>query len=309
MKTGQNNRPPKTIGSILLALIRGSVIIQMLDKLTAKVYQAIANGFFGWLFTGYPMHARSGLAEAIGETRLWQRFGRMRRYINRMIEESLLCNLTEYLFKRFLRCRVRLFGVFGITFGAYTAAAALITSLSDNVSLYSHPKLLFALAVCFVSVVLVFSKSTLAQAICKSCVGHLILTVLGYTADDVRSAGSGEPVYRMHIPFILGLFCGILCDVALGRPTTVFTVTLTVVGLFFGYLGETVLSRRFPSYLICCLGALIVASCVQMFAPLFFDKVQFMPLLWTAAMQIVTSMICAVVLYPFIKWISRRSRR
>lgn len=108
---------------------------------------------------------------------------------------------------------------------------------------------------------------------------------------------------------VLGLFCGILCDVALGRPTTVFTVTLTVVGLFFGYLGETILSRRFPSYLICCLGALIVASCVQMFSPLFFDKVQFMPLLWTAAMQIVTSMICAVVLYPFIKWISRRSRR
>ncbi len=108
---------------------------------------------------------------------------------------------------------------------------------------------------------------------------------------------------------ILGLFCGILCDTALGKPTIVYTVTLCIIGMFFGYLGETILSRRFPSYMICCIGALIIASFVQMFAPLFFDKVPFMPLLMTAVMQIVTSVVCAVVLYPVIKWISRKSRR
>ena len=108
---------------------------------------------------------------------------------------------------------------------------------------------------------------------------------------------------------VIGLFCGILCDVALGKPTTVYTVTLCIVGLLFGYLGDTILSRRFPSYLICCLGALIAVSFIQMFAPLFFDKVPMRSLLATALVQIATSMVCAVVLYPVIKWMARRSRR
>ncbi|MBQ8830381.1 MAG: hypothetical protein IJ017_02135 [Oscillospiraceae bacterium] len=108
---------------------------------------------------------------------------------------------------------------------------------------------------------------------------------------------------------VLGLFCGILCDVALGRPTIIYTVTLSIIGLFLGYLGDTILSRRFPSYLICCLGALVVVSFVQMFALLFFEDVAIFPLLITAVIQIVTSMVCAVLLYPVIKWISRKSRR
>ena len=109
---------------------------------------------------------------------------------------------------------------------------------------------------------------------------------------------------------VIGLCCGILCDVSLGRATVVYTVTLCVIGLVLGYLGETILSRRFPSYLICCLGALIVVSFVQMFSLLFFDGIPFTKLVLTALMQVVTSMVCAVLLYPIIKKMSyRRGRR
>ena len=109
---------------------------------------------------------------------------------------------------------------------------------------------------------------------------------------------------------IIGLFCGILCDLSLGRATIVCTVALSVIGLVLGYLGETIFSRRFPSYMLCCLAALIAVSFIQMFSLLFFEKVSPMPLVMTAAMQIVTSMVFAVIMYPAVKKLShRRSRR
>ena len=108
---------------------------------------------------------------------------------------------------------------------------------------------------------------------------------------------------------LLGLFCGILCDVSLGKPTIIYTITLTIIGMLLGYLGETIFSRRFPSYLICCLGALIIVSVVQMFPLMFFDKIAIGVLVITAVKQIATSVVCAVILYPLIKWISRKNRK
>lgn len=105
---------------------------------------------------------------------------------------------------------------------------------------------------------------------------------------------------------VLGLCCGILCDVALGRPTVVCTVILTVIGLVMGYLGETIFSRRFPSYMLCCIAAVMAVSFVQMFEFLFFEDVPFFRLIATAALQTLTSCVCAVPLYPIIKKLSSR---
>ena len=109
---------------------------------------------------------------------------------------------------------------------------------------------------------------------------------------------------------VIGLFCGLLCDLALGRPTIVLTVSLSVIGLVLGYLGETIFSRRFPSYMLCCLAALLAVSFVQMFSLLFFEGVEFFVLAMTAATQTVTSLVFAVLMYPIVKKLAyRRSRR
>lgn len=105
---------------------------------------------------------------------------------------------------------------------------------------------------------------------------------------------------------VIGLFCGILCDVALGKPTVVYTVFLSILGLLMGYLGETVLSRRFPSYILCCFTALVLSSFIQMFDLLFFAGASYLHLLWTAILQTIVSLICAVPMYPVIKKLSRQ---
>lgn len=107
---------------------------------------------------------------------------------------------------------------------------------------------------------------------------------------------------------VLGLACGVLCDIAFGKATIVYTVTLSIIGLVLGYLGETVLSRGLPSYILSCFGALLVTTFIQMFELLFFDHISLLRLFLTAAVQIVVSLICAVLLYPVIRKLSQRYR-
>lgn len=225
----------QTCGSMLVALVRGSIIIRLLDKLSEKVYKAIASGFFGWLFTGYPIHAQSGLFSAVKDTKIWQRAGKVRHGVNRVIEESLICNLITHILKRFLRCRVRLYGVFGITFGAYSAISSLIISLAENTPLSEQSNLLFAAAVCFLSTILLFSKSTLAEAICNSAVGRLLLWILDHTPEEIRSAAQGEPMYQQYWAFIWGTVCGTI---------SIFVSPLWILGAVVLFIGAYLILQK-----------------------------------------------------------------
>ena len=107
---------------------------------------------------------------------------------------------------------------------------------------------------------------------------------------------------------LFGLLSGMLCDVALGRPTIVFTVTLTIIGLLFGWLGETLLTRSFLSYMLCCLAAMIIVSFIQMFPHVFFYGAPIGTLLVTAALQTGISLLAAVPMYFIAKWLAGKAR-
>lgn len=106
---------------------------------------------------------------------------------------------------------------------------------------------------------------------------------------------------------VFGIFAGILCDTAMGKPLLVFTVALTVVGLVTGYLGDTLLTRRFPSYILCCFVTMACVSFIQLFSLLFFYDESPGRLLITAAVQTGTSLVFAVPVYPISKWLARKA--
>jgi len=64
---------------------------------------------------------------------------------------------------------------------------------------------------------------------------------------------------------LFGLAAGILTDATLNEPAMVFTVLLPLIGLAAGYLSETVLVKSIQSYVILCIGALILCAFVQIF--------------------------------------------
>ena len=108
---------------------------------------------------------------------------------------------------------------------------------------------------------------------------------------------------------IFGLFAGILCDVSFGEPAGVFTVLLTITGLIIGTLADTIITRRFATFLIFSAAVLAVSAFVQMFHLLFFAGVLLQPLISTAIRQSVYSILFAFPLWFFVKALGIRAQR
>ena len=91
----------------------------------------------------------------------------------------------------------------------------------------------------------------------------------------------------------VGLFTGIVCDSSLGDSVLLFTVLLTVFGFFSGFLGEFVIARGFPSFLL--LGLISLILCTGLQAVLFFMMI---PTPWNTLLQ--TALKQLLVTLPFV---------
>ena len=199
-------------GGLLLAFIRGSVILQMLDRLSARIYGSFGSGFFGWLFTGYRSEDSGLLTSWLEGSSLWRLGGRACRFWNRQIENSLIILLVRSGMRRMLRFRLRTFGFFTVTFGAYTAVFSLVRALlaGEDISIPEHPELLFAIGMICLSIPLLLSKVTVAENLYTTTSGLLLLQILGYMPEEVILAGRGSTAGRTSVAFFAGLLCGML---------------------------------------------------------------------------------------------------
>lgn len=102
-----------------------------------------------------------------------------------------------------------------------------------------------------------------------------------------------------------GLLAGMLCDLSFNQPTIQFTLILTFLGLFIGYLSDTVIVTGFPSYIVCSLGVLLVSGFFQAFRPLFFESAPFRPLLSIGLRQTVVSLLFVIPMYYLNRFVSR----
>lgn len=128
----------------------------------------------------------------------------------------------------------------------------------------------------------------------------LLLPLVAVAAGLLGSSGWGGAC---------GLICGILCDAALGGGGLLFTVALTAMGFFSGFLGEFVLARGFPSYLLLSVGSLLLSAFIQMFRLLTFDHAPAWPLIRTGLLQTLASAIFILPLYFCVRRALRSWRR
>jgi rod shape-determining protein MreD len=100
---------------------------------------------------------------------------------------------------------------------------------------------------------------------------------------------------------ISGLFAGVFCDLSFNQPLGTFTVILTLTGIAIGALTDTIMARRFGTYLISCAVVLSFCAFVQMVPLLFLHGVPIASLFNTALWQTIYSMIFTVPLWFCIK--------
>lgn len=162
----------------------------------------------------------------------------------------------------------------------------------------------------------------------KSTLGLLLVLIVGY----FLQSGVFSPLHEygcapLILPLIavgiglignaawggaFGLAAGILCDASLGSGSLPFTVALTALGFFAGFLGDFVLSRAFPGFFVLSLLTLIVSALVEMF-PLLFGYAPIGALLLTGAKQTTVSLLFTLPIYLCLRralraWLRMRAR-
>lgn len=109
-----------------------------------------------------------------------------------------------------------------------------------------------------------------------------------------------------HAGGIAGLFAGILCDASFNQPLGVFTVLLTLTGLFIGALVDSVVIRGFIVYIVSCFVVLIISALAQIFPYFVFAEVSDRALFTIALQQTVISIFFAIPIWFFVRSLGRR---
>ena len=108
-----------------------------------------------------------------------------------------------------------------------------------------------------------------------------------------------------HAGGISGIFAGMLCDASFNQPIGVFTVFLTLSGLFIGALADSVVMRGFFTYIVSCFIVLIISALIQIFPYFVFEQIALRALMPVATRQTAFSIFFAIPLWFFVRALGR----
>ncbi len=106
----------------------------------------------------------------------------------------------------------------------------------------------------------------------------------------------------------IGLFAGIISDSSLGDSVLLFTVLLTVLGFFSGFLGEFVMAKGFPSFLLLGMVTLVLSTGLQAVLFTMLIPTPWQLLLQTALKQLLITLPFLIPSYLSIRWALRPVR-
>ncbi len=186
-------------------LFTGSVILSAIDLFLAAVYRSLQNGFFGQAMSAYPKSTdkpSSGIKNhPIGKKILLP----LRRAVSAQADECFVFACIRRLIAFLLRCRLRVYGTFLLTFGLYTVAFYILSYLGDAASA-PLSNLITGLTLTLAAVPLFFSNISLSEALLSSAIAPPVCAVLGIRQKSIRVEGRAG---RSNLAFVLGMLFGI----------------------------------------------------------------------------------------------------
>lgn len=196
---------PKTTGRIR-RLLQGSAILSAVDRFSAAVYGWLKNGFFGRLLSAYP---KNNAVHSLGASAADNPFRRrilipIRRTVSAAANSSILFSLVCRLIAYLLKCRLRVYGTFLISFGMYAAAAYLLSYLGDTPTV-PISNLIAAVVMILSAAPLLSQNISLSEALLSSAIAPPVCAVFGIRQKSLRIEGYAG---RSNIAFIIGILLG-----------------------------------------------------------------------------------------------------
>lgn len=280
MKGGFDRMLPKDKNSdggkrnFLVVLIQSSIILTSLDRFTAYIYTLIKNGLFGYIFTGYKEDSHSRFAAIFSESKTSVHFSELRYGICRRIESSVVIYYAGWVMRFLLGCKMKVYGVFFASFGAYTAVVTAIGAILNNniAGLVQHQHITVAMILIIASLPLILSKKVLSEAIAASFAGRMILKITGFTESEIQNTvGDGG---HSNTAFLIGIICG-----ALTYSISPLLILTAIAALIWAYLvlirpeiGVVTLFFAMPIFPTMLLAAVVVYTTICWFIKLFRGK-------------------------------------
>lgn len=216
---------------------RGATVWNGLNRATAWLYAVIIHSWLGRLMTGYRQADRALLrGRACAGSRSCKPMSPARLRVVKAVESSRLLAGLRALFRGLFTCPMAFYGLFGMIYGL----AGLILFF---VLRFAYPALapdiihaVESAVVALLSLPLLFSHKSLADALGSSPPGRLIfVTFLGVPRDRMNPSGRKLPAVTPYL-FILLALGGAAASLFIG-PLTVPAILLGVgvLGMIFTY--------------------------------------------------------------------------
>lgn len=203
-----------------------SFFVYLLDRLTDRIYQALVNGFFGRILTAYSSEQQTFEKGFIKNHFISQKFKRyfrrFRQFLAKAFETSICLNRVKGFSHKLLAVPLKSYGVSLFFFGLYTVLICLIRWLVPGMEEASVDSVFVGIAACIVSLPLIASYDTLAEASGKSVLlGSVLKYAFGFREESFQgTAQAGRAASNLLL--CGGMFAGIL---------TVFVPPLFLLGL------------------------------------------------------------------------------
>ncbi len=213
-----------------------SLIIFLFDKLSDAIYNALVNGFFGYIFTSYSSELSCFERGYIynffrGSGKIGTVMRNTRKYLSEAFETSSILRWIRKGIRGLVDIPVKSYGRFFLSFGIYTLLVYFIKLLFPTISSADSDYFFIGISICIVTIPLHFSRCTLAAAVKRSrIVGAIFVEAFGYRS--VSFANKGHKKATHAGPSILaGLIFGMLTFVVHPLDLVLLLFTFTVAAL------------------------------------------------------------------------------
>ncbi|MBO7310249.1 MAG: O-antigen ligase family protein [Clostridia bacterium] len=213
-----------------------SLIFFLIDKLQEAVYNALVNGFFGYIFTSYSSELsayKNGYIVSYfkGSSKTGRLFRKIREYISGNFENSFILGKLRATVCGMAFLPLKTYGTFFLSFGIYTLLVYFFKTLLPATGVANIDDLFAGIIICIVALPIYASRSTLARAVQRGRITNAVFVdAFGYREENFENKYGGKKKHS-GTSILLGLLAGILTFIVEPLTIVLYILAFLVITL------------------------------------------------------------------------------
>lgn len=213
-KSSKHEKKIKSNAKIISGIASFSLLISIFDKLSEIFCNALSNGFWGRICSGYTSLQSSfehGFLKnfLFSDRRAKKIFRKIRRFLSSHIENCFIAIGGQRAIRFFCSAPLNYYGNLGFFFGLYIIVAYFIRMIIPAMDPAGIDYLVVGTIILISSIPLLFSRLSISDALLKSTLGKLFVRDCLGISDETLARNTRARKGKGNIMLFLGLAAGI----------------------------------------------------------------------------------------------------